>query len=79
MDHPTIVARLEPVFADVFGRPIAITRELDATAVEDWDSLNHISLVAAVEGEFGIELTPEDLETMLNVGDLIDLIERKQA
>jgi acyl carrier protein len=27
--------------------------------ISSWDSLNHLSLVMAIESEFGIELTPD--------------------
>ena len=72
-----ISQRLAPIFEEVFGHPVTITRDLDAAKVEEWDSLNHINLVVAIESAFGVELTAEELEQMLNVGDLIDILERK--
>jgi acyl carrier protein len=32
--------------------------------VSAWDSLNHLNLVLAIESEFGIELTPDDVMNM---------------
>jgi len=33
-----------------------------------WDSLNHLTLVMALESEFGVELTAEDALQMRNLG-----------
>ena len=41
-----------------------------------WDSLNHLNLVMAVEGEFGSALTPQDALDMRTVG-LIQTILRE--
>jgi len=40
--------------------------------VEEWDSLNHINLVSAIEKEFEIKFTLKELSTLNNVGSLID-------
>jgi acyl carrier protein len=68
------VKRLEPIFRDVLNPEIVLTEELDASKVKEWDSLNHISLVVAIEGEFGVELTVPELASMKNVGDLIGIL-----
>ena len=49
----------------------------DATTsadIEDWDSLEHISLMAAVEQEFGIRFTMGQIQSMKNVGEMADII-----
>ena len=54
-----------------------ITRESSAHTVRGWDSLAHIQLVAATEHEFGVRFALGELETLQNVGDMVDLIDKK--
>ena len=35
-------------------------KNLSNKNVEKWDSLNHISLILAIESKFGIKIDPED-------------------
>jgi acyl carrier protein len=56
---------------------VVVTPDLDATKVPEWDSLNHISLVVAIEGEFQCELTTDEVAEMQNVGDLIAVLQAK--
>lgn len=70
--------RLEKVFQDVFeDSTLKITRETNANDIEDWDSIMHIDLLAAVQSEFDIRLNVDDVSGMKNVGDMLDVIERK--
>ena len=70
--------RLEEVFRDVFENPeLKITRQTSAKDIEDWDSLMHINLLAAVQSEFDIRLNVDDVSGLKNVGDMLDVIERK--
>jgi acyl carrier protein len=72
--------RLQPIFQDVFDFPaLRIERASNAQTVEGWDSLAHINLVAAIEKDFGIRFALGELEELKNVGDMIDLMERKLA
>ena len=42
--------------------------------IEDWDSLEHINLVADVEQEFGVKFTMGQVVSMKNVGEMVDVI-----
>ena len=53
----TINERLNEVFQNVFDdEDIVVDRDTTADDIEDWDSLEHIRLIGAVEREFGIKL-----------------------
>ncbi len=70
--------RLNEVFQNVFDdEDIEVTRDTTADDIEDWDSLEHIRLIAAVEREFGIKFTMKEVSTMKNVGEMIDIIEER--
>lgn len=67
--------RLNEVFRNVFDDDeITVTRETTAEDIDDWDSLEHIRLVGAVEREFGIRFTMKEVSTMKNVGEMMDII-----
>lgn len=38
--------------------------------VETWDSMRHMELVASIEQTFGIELTMDEIVSMISVGDI---------
>lgn len=75
----SILARLQPVFRDVFeNESLTVDRESNASSVDGWDSLAHVNLVASVEEEFGVRFALGELEDLQCVGDMVDLIERKR-
>lgn len=80
MTPAEIKAQLTGVFRDVFdNNTLEIFDAMTAKDVEDWDSLNHINLVVAVERSFGVRLTTREVSALEKVGDLIVLLEKKTA
>ena len=70
-----VYERLNKVFQDVFDdEDITVNDATTSAVIEDWDSLEHINLVAAVEQEFGIKFTMGQVVTMKNVGEMVDII-----
>ena len=75
MTKEEIYERLNNVFRDVFDdESIVVKPETTSKDIEDWDSLEHINLVVAVEQEFGIKFNMGEVTTMKNVGDMVDII-----
>lgn len=78
MEIQEIKEQLKPIFENVFSTPgIEITESLDATQVERWDSLTHLTMIAETESHFGIKFKLKELIAMKNVGDMIQLIQQK--
>jgi len=78
MQQDEIYARLTKVLCDVFDDDsLVATPELTANDVEEWDSVNHITLVVAIEEEFGVKFKTAELEKMKNVGHMVEQIEKK--
>ncbi len=78
MDKTEILSQVREILADVLDLPdLAVTEQTTAENVEGWDSFNHINIVVAVESKFGIKFHTAEVEELRNVGDLVDLIEKK--
>ena len=78
MTHEEVHKRLTAVFRDVFDDPsLEISGSTTADDIDDWDSVNHITLIAAVETQFGISLSTREVKNLANVGDFMKLIESK--
>jgi acyl carrier protein len=75
-----ILAELTPIFREVFDDDsIVLSRETTANDVDAWDSLSHMNMVMAVEVRFKIRFALGELPSLKNVGDLMDLIQKKLA
>ena len=75
MTREQIFEALNEVFRDVFDdEAITVTDATTAADIEDWDSLEHINLIVAVEKKFGIKFSMGEVTGMKNVGEMADLI-----
>ena len=54
---------------------ITVNDNTTAADVDGWDSLRHITLLAAIEDEFDIEFSMGATVKMKNVGEMVDYIE----
>ena len=73
-----IYQRLNEVFRDVFDDDsIEVNADTTAADIEDWDSLNHITLIDAVESEFGVRFTMGEVSGMKNVGEMAQIIKER--
>jgi len=80
MTREEILNGVQEIFRDVFDEEDLIVEESsNSDTIEDWDSLNHINLVSAIEMEFGIRFALGELTALKNVGDMIDLMLKKLA
>lgn len=75
MTREEVFATLNEVFQDVFDdETIEVKDHTTSEDIEDWDSLEHINLIAAVEQEFGMKFSMGQVVTMKNVGEMADII-----
>ena len=75
MERSEIFKKVNDIFIDVFDdSSIKINDNTSAADIEDWDSLTHITLISAVEEEFGIKFQMKDVIGMKNVGEMVDII-----
>ncbi|MBR2912305.1 MAG: acyl carrier protein [Oscillospiraceae bacterium] len=75
MNREQVRAKLTEVFQDVFDDDdIVLTDTTSAKDIEDWDSLEHINLIAAVERAFRMRFTVREVSGMKNVGEMLDIL-----
>ena len=74
MEKSEILEAAQEIFRDVMDNEnLVITWETTADDVDEWDSLSHINLIMAIEKEFNINFALGELQTLKNVGDLLEL------
>lgn len=70
-----IYERINAVFRDFFDDDdIEVDASTTADDIDDWDSLNHITLMSAIEEEFGVHFTMGEVSGMKNVGEMAQII-----
>ena len=75
MTREEVFEKLNEVFQDVFDDDsIMVNDSTTADDIEDWDSLEHINLIVAVERCFGIKFTMGEVTGMKNVGEMVGII-----
>jgi acyl carrier protein len=68
--------RLTQVLCDVLDLdPARVGPDLMREEVDQWDSLNHLKVVTAVEEAFDLKLTMQEIESVDGIARLIDLLE----
>lgn len=73
------LTQLQEVFRNIFDDDaLTIMRETTALDIEAWDSVQNVTLMLEVETEFGIRFSTSEMAYLKNVGDLVDLIEKKR-
>jgi len=77
MSRHVLFDRLEPIFREILDPDLTLTDDLDASQVPSWDSLNHITLIVAIESEFGVEIPANELASLRTVGDIARSVESK--
>lgn len=78
MERSEILTKVQEIFREELELDdLVLTDETTADDVEEWDSLSHVQLVAAMEEAFGIEFKSREILSWENIGDLIDSIEKK--
>ncbi|MBR5359702.1 MAG: acyl carrier protein [Lachnospiraceae bacterium] len=75
MSKEEIYEKLNTIFRDIFDdEDIVVTETTNSDDIEDWDSLEHINLISAVEKEFGVKFNIAQVTGMQNVGEMVDII-----
>jgi acyl carrier protein len=78
--YDAVLAEVNRIFVEVLNNDsLQLKYETTANDVPDWDSLNHIELVVAMEKHFQIRFNFTELQKFKNVGEMCDNIVAKLA
>jgi acyl carrier protein len=66
------------VVAEVFGLPAdQVTLATSHETLEDWDSLNVLNVLMAIEGEFDVTVAPEEAAEFVSVERIVSVLRSK--
>jgi acyl carrier protein len=72
---PQIHQQVVAIFAEIFQIEIdSQVEDIDRTEIEEWDSVNHLRLVAELEEIFQISLSDEEVTTITSLRDVEKLL-----
>lgn len=78
MSEKDILMKLNLIFRDVFeDETIVVNEETVSDDIEAWDSLEHINLIIEIENAFAFKFSMEEVSTLKNVGEIVDVILKK--
>jgi len=77
---PEVSDEILEVFREVFDDPsLVVSSETTASDVPNWDSMMHVSLMLAVERQFGIRFSSSEVAGLKNVGELEMLVDQRRG
>lgn len=76
------IEKIDGILQEIFRKnfdddTITISRKTTAADIEEWDSLEQINLLTAIESKFKIKFKLSEVSHLENVGDMIDVISQK--
>ena len=75
MTREEVFEEVRRIFRDNFDdEDLVVVDETNSGDIEDWDSIEHINLVIAMEKKFGLKFDIKEVGKLANVGEMVDLI-----
>ena len=72
--------RLKQIIADLFNiSEDKINERSSPDNISDWDSMGHINLIMALEEEFDISFTADEVTEMQSVKDIVQTLRKHAA
>lgn len=70
--------KLLRIISNIMNIPIErLNEESSPDNVESWDSLKHLNLILAIEQEFNVVLSDEEIIEMMNVQVILEILKNK--
>jgi len=70
--------QVRQLVSDIFAVPMELVEEDSSPeTIGAWDSMQHLNLVLAVEEKFNVRFSPEEMEQMRGVRQIVGLLKAK--
>ncbi len=80
MEKKEILIDIENIFKTILDNDdLELSPESTPNDIEQWDSLNHMQLLNAVEKKFEIKFKLKEMMNFKNVGDICDAVMEKKS
>ena len=78
MTREAVFEKLNEIFRNNFDDDdIDLKEETSSADISDWDSLEQINLVVAIQDSFKVKFNIDEVNAMKNVGEMVDFILEK--
>lgn len=78
MNREEVFEKLNMIFRNNFDdEDITLGNDTSSADIEDWDSLEQINLVVAIQDEFNVKFNIDEVNAMKNIGEMVDFILEK--
>ena len=78
MKKEIILEKLNGIFRENFDDDsIVVSEKTTASDIDEWDSLEHVNLMAKIEKEFNVKFELREMLTLKDVGEMVNLLEKK--
>lgn len=68
----SVAEKIRQIASDLFGlSPEQLIDSMSPQTVADWDSVQHLNLVLAIESRLGVRFEPREIEQMQSIGEII--------
>ena len=74
MTRENILKKLEEIFREVLDDEIQLSEKTVLRDINNWDSLQNIHILVAIEEEFGVRVSVEKAASLEMIDQIIDVI-----
>lgn len=79
MERKEMLKELASIFEEVFEmEDMQITEETNSDDIEDWNSLNHLTLIGEIEQAFNIKFSMQEMLEIKSVKKILNIIEKEK-
>jgi acyl carrier protein len=72
-----VLSRVCEIASDIFESDV--TADSSPETVENWDSVQNLNLVLALEEEYGMQFAPEDLDQVQTLGSFARIVNARRG
>jgi len=75
MERVEVLTKINELGKEIFDDEMIVIEDItSAEDIDGWDSLTHLELIEALENEYKVKFTMEEILGSVNVGKLVDAI-----